>query len=294
MSETTANPIASALQSADSVWIVRFRVLLSAALCWAGLHYLALGPFRSGAHLEPVLLTGGSMPLISVLLAVLVVAATGWLVRLLGARAGSLESIVAIGVGMALTALPGGTTDHFLTSLLIRPDSPPAPAYWRLCAEYAAMVVVCGLLVQIGGFRPNVAKNSAAQSSAALQLGALLLTAAVAAVGLMVLSGPRVGETYRGQVFFAVYASFAAGAYAAGSATKVRTPLAYLLAPVLLGVVGAVHAAIAGRLPSGYEHLNNIPVSAMVRGLPIETVAMGWLGVSSVLAARRAGGPPSR
>lgn len=271
--------------------MVRFRVLLTAALCWAGLHYLALAPFRSGAHSEPVLLTGTSMPAVSALLATLVVAATAWLVRMLGARPGSLESIVAVAIGMAVLAMPGGTMDHYLTDVLTRADAPAGPAYWHLCAEYVAMLVVCCVLLRIGGFWPARMAGAALRSSVGSQVAALLVTVVVAAVGIWVLSGPRVGETYRGQVFFAVYASFAAGAYAVGYATPVRAPLPYLVAPLLLGVIGAVHAAVGGRLPAGYEHLNNIPVTALVRGLPIETVALGWLGVASVLAARRATGP---
>lgn len=302
MMNTAAIPEAG---PATQRWIVRTRVVLAACLLWAVLR-LVLNMLRRGGVDTPVMLTYGHVPVLPVLLAAAGVGGVALLFRALRVRRGSLEPFVACALGFALLVMPGGTMTDYLAGLLPSNSTPRAGAYWRLLMEYLAVLLVSLPLYYVAGWLPGGPRRGLVAPPAphvpdradkARQQGeliALLITTVVAGVVMWILSGARLDTTQRQQVFFAVYAGFAAGTYAALYVSSVRTAASLLLAPLVLGAAGCVYAAMFAKLPPGYDHLNIIPVVPLVRPLPLEMVALGWLGIATVLHARAAAAHESR
>ena len=101
----------------------------------------------------------------------------------------------------------------------------------------------------------------------------------------LILSGPRVGHTYRGQVYFAVALAFVIAVLVARRVTGARGIIWYLPGPLVVGIVGVLLAAVRPGLGAGYESINIIPAWGLVRPLPIEMVSVG---VAAILLTLRA------
>ena len=107
----------------------------------------------------------------------------------------------------------------------------------------------------------------------------------IAAVLVLILVGPRVGHTYRGQVYFAVAVGFIVAVLVARRVTGVRGIIWYLPGPLLVGLLGVLLAAWRPGLGAGYEHINVIPAWGLVRPLPVEMVGVGLVAILLTLRA---------
>ncbi|MFO0838677.1 MAG: hypothetical protein U1D55_09105 [Phycisphaerae bacterium] len=257
-------------------WLRRGRYLLAIGAIWAGLHWVANA---SGALASPhrpiVLLAGqsGFLPLISFVAVILIGALAARAV--LGFQTVE-ERLIICGLALTLFAFGSGVMDDWLVYCQPRTSPPSGAPYTRLIPDYLLLLAVFGGVAMWGRGAPPV-KTGASATQPGLANGPLatLVTAAVAAILIMILMGPRVGPTYRGQVYFAVALGIGGGVAAAFRLTGVREPAWYSLAPFVVGIVGLVLAAISPGLPQPYDRLNIIPASAVARPLPIEMVGMG-------------------
>lgn len=291
-------------------WIVRVRVLLVAALVWSGFHYI-VGPLAiSGGAGHAAMLTGGGASFIAMIGAVIAagvcVLVGTVLLRMLRVGADSLEPFVAIGIAVTLWAMPGGTIDQVLLSRLPTNDLSPKGVYWSLISEYVVLAFVGAPLFLSVGLQKSELRAAAVQSgrqksgkgdaSAAIPI-ALVVTALAALVVIWILGGERLAPTRRGQVYFATFVGFMGGTYLAASLADVssgRALRALLASPYVAGIVGALYTAVAARLPDAWQHLNCIPLSPLVRPLPVEMIALGWLGIASTLHLRAAAAADAR
>ena len=189
------------------------------------------------------------------------------------------------------------------------PGPPGSGPYWKLLSDYVYLLLgmagACAILnLAVGrqdtegalGKRLVQALGLAASSDQRRAgLLALLIATAVAGVAVSVLTGPPSGETYRGQVYFAVALGLFAGVFVAHRTVKVDDPIWYWPAPILLGIIGLVGAGVRPGLMLPPDcHVNTIPAWGLSRALPIEMVGVGLVGTLWMLrpadAARDDGG----
>lgn len=283
----------------DSAWPARISFWLSVLFAWAALRFLA-APLLLPPGLErPVVLAASWSALLGAPLFLAVAAAAGAMTAALAPDRSASRPIIVLGLALAFWAATGGTMDDWLKLRNERVELGRAAPYLALLPDYALLAV--GVAVATlsanrvlarrahsaagaaappdGGVAP--ARRAAAESRAAPANGVLCLltTALISAVALLVLMGPRVATTRRGQVFFALTAAFFVGALAAHKLFRVADARWYWPAPLLVGVAGILYAALQPALPAPYTHINIIPVHALVRALPIEMIGVGMVAV---------------
>ncbi|MCK4343161.1 MAG: hypothetical protein KAY37_15710 [Phycisphaerae bacterium] len=285
----------------SSVWLRRLRFLLATAIVWAGLHYLLSGYILPRGVDRPMVLVGSHLgPLAGLLGVVLLWIGAAAATLMIGSR-DRRYPLMALGLALALWSyeggMKGGTIDAWLTLQHETPGPPTSGPYWLLLGDYVYLLLAIGgayaisALLTAGGTANATLGQKLGFHASARERGegttALLITTAVAGVGMFILTGSATGATWRGQVYFAVALGFIAGTYLARRITKVRDPLWYWPAPLLLGVIGLLIAAInpALRLPDAYRQLDSIPAWGLARALPVEMVGVGLLAALWMLGA---------
>ena len=261
------------------------------ALLWAGLHFVADATVLSRGLDRPVCVLvgdGGIVPAIVVLVLVAVGALIGSL--LCGRREGG-QGLLVVGLALALWAFHGGTMDDWLKMRNTTAGPPSGAAYVPLLAEYVYWAVVLAAVFMLTGWRRRAADSAGSarqqrskppdRATTELRDGitALIVTAAIAAVLMLILTGPRVGHTYRGQVYFAVVVAFVLGGLVARRVTGTHRFIWYLPAPLIVGVIGMWVAALRPGLGEAYANINVIPAWGLARPLPIEMVGVGLVAI---------------
>ncbi len=287
-------------------WPERLSQLAVAALLWAALHFVIDPAVLSRGMDRPVtVLVGAGGFLAAVAVGVLLVAAA-WVAEAVSRVHDGTSGLLVVGLALAGWSWTGGTMDDWLIRVnpVVGPGS--ARAYWPLLPEhlYWAVVLTAVLLVGTwwqgrrtdtpGGWRGRLGlgRHSAGFRD---EITALLINLVVAGTLMFILTGPRIGHTYRGQVYFAVAVAFALGTIVGGKISGVRGLVWYLAGPVLLGVGGVALAAARPVLPGVYDHINVIPAWGLVRPLPIELAGVGAFAiVLSLRAAARLSSEESR
>lgn len=277
-------------------WLRRARFAILVALIWAGLRYLAMPLGVGGGARQPLVLTGTARALLDVPIFLLICAAGAYLsARVLRPRdiyGAVLPALIALVVWPCTT----GTMDDWLKFHNESVSQSPAGAYWRLLADYVVLLLAVALMfiaaragLERGGLAAAVRGGLPIQlATAPAGLPAALVLGAAAWVLLLILTGPRTGWTYRGQVYFALFAAFGLGLYLSRQVLRSGAPGWYLLAPFAVGVGGLVYAALNPRLPAPYQHLNIIPANGVARALPLEMVAVGLATITWSLHASTA------
>ncbi len=254
---------------------------------------VVVGLFVLHALIEPALLPGDVDRPLTVLvgaggvLAALAVLAASVLIALLGeascGRRRPATGLMLTGLTLALWAALGGNMDQWLIRANPRPGPGTAAAYYPLLAEYVYWTLaLAGCLAACLWWQRRLASQAPpptedAERPVALRdgLAALLLQVAVAATLMFILTGPRFGHTYRGQVYFAVAVAFIVGTVAGHRFLGVDRLTWYLPGPILVGLAGVGLAIARPALPGVYASINVIPAWGLVRPLPIEMVAVG-------------------
>ena len=283
-----------------SKWVTRIIVGSVAVIAWAALRYV-IGPalMPTGPDEPLTVFLGGGLLSAIIVLVVLVVA--GLIAELALGRPGSAPGIVVAGIALALWAYAGGTMDQWLCEHNAVPGPASGGAYWPLLAEYIYWAVVIGLLVLLAGWRASqsyVGESGRPSLPAALGidtspdglrdgLTALVVTTAVTAIVAWILMGPRLGHTYRGQVYFATAVGCILGVFAAERVSHQRSIVWFLPAPILVGIIGVVYAAMRPGLAVPYDNINVIPAWGLARALPIEMVSVGSVAILLTLGTVR-------
>lgn len=289
--------------SATTTWLRRLRAIIAIAAVWALLHFGG-GLILPGGLDRPLVLggTGASGPLtgLGVVVLIWIAAALATLIIWTGDLR---QPLVCLGLALALWAAEGGQKTRTMSDWLILQNETPGPPtggpYWRLLIDYLYLALAVVGAAAVGALlRPQVGTSTATTDRLSRGLGlgngrtegragaaALLITLVIAGIGLLILTGPVVGQTYRGQVYFAVGVGFLVGAFAATRLTKVQNPIWYWPAPLILGVIGLVVAGIwpAVLLPDEYKQSDTIPAWGPARPLPIELVGVGLVAVLAPL-----------
>jgi hypothetical protein len=278
------------------VWLARGRFVLATALVWAGLHFLVGWALPHGVDRPLVLSTSPYGPLAGLLL-IVVVWIAGAMVSLLVRPHGQWQALFIIGLAFALWAAEGGRHGGTMDDWLIQRNAtvgPPAGGpYWRLLPDYLYLLIAVGgaavtsaLFVARGKpvswqaqLRQSLRLDVPAEERHG-EITALLATAVVAGIAALILMGPAVGATFRGQVYFAAGIGLFAGVFVAQRLVKTAGLLWAWLAPFLVGIVGLLLAALRPQLmlPAAYQHLNTIPAWGLARALPVEMVGIGLVG----------------
>ena len=112
-------------------------------------------------------------------------------------------------------------------------------------------------------------------------IAGLRFTAATAAIAILVYAILSAGSAPRtiqhGQTYFATFAAFYLGVWAARSWFALRTPLWALVAVPVVCIVGYLWATVMGS-SAGHAYLANIPPSRFMRTLPMAFIGVGTLG----------------
>ncbi len=279
---------------ASTVWFDRVRFVIATAIVWAALHYVATAYVLPRGLDRPAVLVGSphgpaAGVLVLVVLWVGAVAAT----FIIGAR-DRRKPLMALGLALAAWAYEGGTQGGTIDSwLLLRNELPGPPTsgpYWMLLGDYGLLLLAvggaCAIVTWFGGRgrAPNNQPSTGTDAPHSARhigrgLAGLLITTVVAGVIIPILTGSVTGITLRGQVYFAVALGFIGGTWVAVRLVKAHDPRWFWPAPLLLGIVGLLVAAIRPdfMLPPAYKHVNIIPAWGLVRALPVEMVGVGLL-----------------
>lgn len=298
-------------------WALRLRFWIAVGVLWGGLHFLVGAPFLPVGVDRPLVLASAQWAPLAALVFVAVViagAAAAWMIS--GVR-DQREPLLAVGTALALWTLErgrtGGTMDDWLVLSNVRPGPPRGGPYWVLLVDYFILLVaIAGALAAVNWLRlrgggattgepaaepPASLRARPARSGspgmgweALLGLGgaairkrgvqALLITSLAGGLAVLIFAGPTLGETYRLQVYFAAGLGLFAGVFVAQQlGVTLREAGWFVAAPFLIGVVGALGAALRPglMLPAAYP-LDIIPAWGLVRPLPIEMVAAGIVG----------------
>jgi len=281
-------------------WGIRARFFAAAAGAWAVLYFLADRLILARPRQAPVLLCLSDAGIGAGLLAgaiIVAAAAVAWLIA--GGKDGK-RSFIALGVALAVWMAPAGVMDDWLVRQYPSSGPPSATPYLKLLLEYAWLAVLLGVVAYFLA-RQTASKDAVGvrrlgplfavdRPAAELRDGAvaLLATSAIAAAFILVLTGPRIAATHRGQVIFAVGVAFWFAPTLAMRFSSARDPVWFWPAPLLVGVAGCVLAALRPALPGEYANINHIPAWGLVRPLPIEMASVGLIATLGALRARLA------
>lgn len=264
-------------------WLHRARFALLTTLVWAGLRYVVMPIGIDGGPRHPLVLTGTSRGLLGVPVFVLICACGGYLTARWLRPRDLYGAVLPTLIALVLWPCTTGTMDDWLKFCDVTVTQSPAGAYWRLLGDYAVLLVAVALLFIAARAGLDRAGLSAAlraglpihAATAPAGLPSALVLAAAAWVLMLVLTGPRSGWTYRGQVYFALFAAFGLGLYLARQVLRSGAPGWYLLAPFAVGVGGVIYAGLNPWPPAPYQSINIIPAVGVVRALPLEMTAVG-------------------
>lgn len=267
------------------------RLAAAVVLLWGALHYGAdatVLPRGLDRPLTVLVGDGGIGAALVVLVLLLVGAFAGGFIS---GRRDATQGLLVVGFALALWVYPAGTIDNWLIIRNPTAGPPTGAAYWPLLAEYFYWTVAVVAVLALGVWRrPAGAADRKATWRAELGLDpspvalrdgitALVVTVAVAVVLMLILSGPRVGHTFRGQVYFSVAVALLVAVIVARRVTGVRGAAWYLASPLIVGLIGVILAAVKPGLGAGYEKINVIPAWGLVRPLPVEMVAVGSVAI---------------
>lgn len=265
------------------VWLRRTRVIAGAVLVGVMLQFSVGGRvLPPGLDRAPVLAANGPLAALLLILVVFVGGVAGGVV---GGSDRKLTGLFVAMLGLSGWAAQGGTVDSWLRQTLTRPDESGTRAYVQLILDYIYLLLCVGGIFAANGVVGGAARVATlAELKRALGewkqgIPALAVTSAIGALAILVLTGPRVAQTHRGQVYFAVGVGFALAVLAATKLMPPRHAMWYLMAPFVVGLVGLAWAIVDPSLPGAYRRLNNLPAQGLVRALPIEMVAVGCAGV---------------
>ena len=282
---TTSNPH-------RSTWLARLRWTLALAVLWGLFSYVTDATVLPRGLSRPLLILIGDGGVAAAIVTLLLLAVGTLLGTVLCGGSDMTRGLVVVMLAVALWAWPGGTMDNWLMIHNPTIGPPSSAAYWLLLVEYVFWAVAIAVAVAVSAWWSGRTDGDEERSGwrgvlqldstrAALREGitALVVTVLVAGVLVLFLTGPRYGHTYRGQVYFAVAVGFVVAVIAAQRVSSARGLLWYLPAPLLVGVIGAVVAAVKPGLGVDYENINIIPAWGLVRPLPVQMVSVGLVAV---------------
>ena len=270
------------IESTESVshppsWLSKPGLVLWVALLWAGLHYLTeiAGLSRGMNRPTCVLIAGGGPFAGIVVLIIAVIGASVW--KFSCGRGIFGAGMLVVGSALAIWAYPGGTMDDWLKLVNTSAGPSTGKAYAPLLVEYVFWMVLVAVIFWLTERDRLTAKRSSKEMSTGLT--ALVTTVVVAVVLLSILSGPRVGHTYHGQVYFSVAVSFIVGVIVAKRVAETVDMVWFIPAPLIVGVIGIFLAMAKPGLGESYANINVIPAWGLARPLPIEMVSVGLVAI---------------
>lgn len=297
-------------------WVHKLLLAVSLALgaaLFLSVGWLAIAP---DDPLGAVSMLTHSRPVLMLLEAAAVAAATAALATLLVGWRLPDAGIFATALGLALVMLQGGTAEYLFQYVLHGDRSGEPEMAGRLAVEglvwFAVVLVamiVSGVVLQWclgsrrqaeGGKAANdtvqiegmaisecpilnrVLVPSESSDPAAIWRG-LRHTGLVAVVALLVFALLAAGSSPRtiqhGQTCFAAFAAFYLAQWAAKSVFPTRTAFWGLLGVVVVCVTAYICAMLRGSADAPYSRLASIPSSVFFRALPIGYISVGTLGV---------------
>lgn len=279
-------------------WIGRLRFFAGVVFAWACMHYLIDGYLLSRGWHRPVILLMSEDGVFVGVLAIVALAAIGWVGGLILRSGDGGGVILALTGGLALWAFFGGTMDDWLT--LWHDEAGPGTAgpYAALIGDYAVLAILLAFLAWMGGLcadhtaRPRDARAVFAMNQSPEQLRdgivTLLVGTAVYCLVMFIVAGPSTDRTMPGQVYFGAALAGTAAVFVGRQVTGATHPLWYWPMPVLAGVVGLLAACWRPTLPAPLGDINNIPVMwGLARPLPAQMVGVGcWAILINFRSAR--------
>jgi len=269
-------------------------IVAGCVLAWLCIN-TPLGPARG----RPLILLGGDLGLI------LLVTGFGLLIGVTVAGAGIAggsrlrSGLFSLAAALAVWPMAFGNMDDWLALHNPVPGRGTPGPYWKLIPDYLALAALLALAWwavgrDVSSPRPVAPpKRRAARPTWMQGVSVLATTCLVACLALHVLSGPRAAPTAVGQVYFSVAAAMILGVMAGRSVAPVGLAW-YLPVPILVGLIGAVGAAMGPVLRPPYELLNIVPAWGLARPLPIEMVGVGLLAVLWTAPHPVASPPPAK
>ncbi|MCG3127548.1 MAG: hypothetical protein CHACPFDD_02410 [Phycisphaerae bacterium] len=276
--------------------VARVRFLLGAALVLGLLYFVVGGLVLPRGLQRPPVVTAA--PLAALLAAVCTIGGAYVAVWVAGSRT-TPTALMVVGLALVVWAFPGGTIDDWLKLRNVTASQSAGPAYWALLPEHVYWFMVSlGVLVAAqfaerpdGGAVRRALGLDRLRAELARGVFSSLICAGAVGVCLSVLNVPAVSDTRRQQVYFALAVGFALALGLCRYALPGRRHVVwYLLSPLVVGLVGVVSAGAAPRLAGAYGGINVIPVSGLVRALPVELTGMALLFIGWSASVAR---PPS-
>ncbi len=272
-------------------WVRRLHLTAAVLVVWAALHY-GVGFFAPRGQHRPVVLFGyeGAAPAAAFVAAILLGGTA--LTRLLAQERPA--ALTVAGLALGLWVFPFGTMDDWLKDRHPAPSGTTSSTYLLLLYDYIYFGILLLAVAGAGGHlspragAEEVQNTPAKGHSRSTGILATCLASAIAAAVLWLLSGPRAGATYRLQVYFAVAVAFYVSTLAACRITGARQAAAFWPAPLIVGLTGALWAALDPAPPAPYAHLNIIPPVPLVRPLPVEMLSVGLLATQAALRSAAA------
>ncbi len=270
MDSHVASPIVS--RSTALRWTL---IVPATAVVWALLHYLQNWLWPALAPNTPVVVLSRGADLPAALGVAVVLALLAGACRvLLPAR----PALFAVWAGAALWVAMGGTVDEWLIRARPTPGPGAAAPYLALLPEWgfwSAMLVITLAVCERDALRWSAPGRGETLAGGA---AALAITVGVCVVLVILLAGPAAAITRRGQVYFALAVGAFVGTLAGRTATGVRSLAWYWPACIVAPLLGIALAAANPELAAPYQNLNSIPSSGLARALPLEFVAVAFVG----------------
>ncbi|MFQ5805286.1 MAG: hypothetical protein ACE5I3_02420 [Phycisphaerae bacterium] len=275
-----------------SAWAGKLGLAAAVALLWVAFHYVVDATVLARGLDRPVVVLVGDGGVLAAAVVLVLVLAGALVGGLLSGRGNDVQGLLTVGLALALWAWPGGTMDDWLKMKNQTAGPPTGSAYWPLLAEYVYWTVVVAAVLALATWRSRSSDKARSRANWRRALGldltpgalrdgitGLILTVAIAATLVLILSGPRVGHTYRGQAYFAVALAFVVAVLIARRLTGARGVIWYLPGPLIVGILGVLLAAWKPGVGAGYENINVIPAWGLVRPLPVQMVSVGLVAI---------------
>jgi hypothetical protein len=259
---------------------------VSAAIFWY-VGWWAINPYDPQGAIS-LLLTGENVIAMAKLLALAVVAG-GLAVAICGADMPE-RGPLAIGVGLAALGLRGAQADQLV--LFYRTSNLEPFPTWGLIAEcwlWLALIAVgfvVGRWVESWYAAParapanqgNAEKSPAESADFRQGIGAIFVTGVVAWVALSFSLGRDADPILKGQVYFAIAASFLIGSLVAHSLLRTISRL-WALVAIPLVAMAAYLVAGPSEAALNATHTMYANLKPLARPLPLEFAALGTVGI---------------